>query len=230
VAAAEHEDFDTTPVEYNFPQEAKATKTKDKKPRGPLDDPHRSYKASKVTMVSPAPVAMVISASSAPVKILTTTKSVPRIEKETSASKEASPRRDTAPMKKKAVPAKKTRIPAQYVELDSHGKAIGSKQETSLERMKADAMATIKERISALDVSRSEIFNVYRADKAHLKRAKSDVQEALKVSLNALTSHRDAAEADLRKLKMFGEAFDVARSQGLDAEVGSSLSFCDNIH
>jgi hypothetical protein len=41
--------------------------------------------------------------------------------------------------------------------------------------MKTDAVATIKKRISAIDDARNEIFNVYRADKSYVKRAKSDV-------------------------------------------------------
>jgi hypothetical protein len=202
VAAAEHEDFDTTPVEYNLPQEVTATNTKKRKPRRPLDDPLRSSKASKVTMDSPASVAKDNSALSAPTRVLAATKKGPRIVKETPVSKEPSSKRDATPVKKKTVPAKTTTTPAQYVGLDNHGKAIGSEQETSLERMKTDAVATIKKHISAIDDARNEIFSVYRADKSHLKRAKSDIQEALKVGLNALTSYRDAAEADLRKLKM----------------------------
>jgi hypothetical protein len=101
VTAAEHEDFDTTTVEYNFPQEVTATKTKKKKPRRPLDYPLRSSIASKVTMVSPASIAMDNSASSAPTRVLAVTEKVPTLVKETPVSKEPASKRDATLVKKR---------------------------------------------------------------------------------------------------------------------------------
>jgi hypothetical protein len=170
------------------------------------------------------------SALSATIKATKATKMVPRVVKETSSSNEFSFKRGATSVKKEAGLAEKTIRPAQYADLEGFGRATKSEQRVSLERMRTDPVATIKKRVRAIDDARNKIFNVYRADKSHLKSAKSDVQEALKPSLDALTSHRDAAEANIGKLKMFGEGFDIPRIQEIDAEVGSSFGCRDNMY
>jgi len=139
--------------------------------------------------------------------------------------------KDITPLKG-ATPAKQGATPGKKAAAASTGKlqSSASEQRMSLARLKADAMATIKERLMAVSSDYDKFVHIISTTKG--KKLKETVEGALQEAMRTLAALREALEKDLNKLKSFGEGFDLAQIKRIDAQVGSACpkasSFTDS--
>lgn len=92
-----------------------------------------------------------------------------------------------------------------------------SEQRMSLARLKADAMATIKDRLMTVSSDYDKFFHIISTTKG--KKVKEAVEDALREAMKTLAAQRDALLKDLNKLESFGEGFDLAQIKRIDAQV-----------